>query len=94
LRENEVRKELFLKRVLIQWEHEEQVRREEARLRAEFLKKYGKRWAEVEALKAKLEKQEKELQKAFDADLKQSKVGAVLVFRSCSMDSLLHGMGI
>jgi len=28
LRENEVRKELFLKRVLIVWEHEEQVRRE------------------------------------------------------------------
>ena len=39
LRENEVRKELFLKRVLIAWEHEEQVRREEAKLRADFLKK-------------------------------------------------------
>jgi len=73
LKENEIRKELFLKRVLIQWEHEESVRREEARLRAEFLKKYGKRWAEVEALKAKLEKQEKELQKAFDADLNKAK---------------------
>lgn len=73
LRENEVRKELFLKRVLIAWEHEEQVRREEARLRADFLKKYGKRWAEVEALKAKLEKQEKELQKAFDSDLSKAK---------------------
>lgn len=73
LKENEIRKELFLKRVLIQWEREEQVRREEARLREEFLKKYGKRWAEVEALKAKLEKQEKELQKAFDSDLAKAK---------------------
>ena len=73
LRENEVRKELFLKRVLIAWEHEEQVRREEARLRADFLKKYGKRWAEVEALKVKLEKQEKDLQKAFDSDLAKAK---------------------
>lgn len=69
LRENEVRKELFLKRVLIQWEHEEQVRKEEIRLQAEFLKKYGKRWAEIEALKEKLEKQDKELRKAFNADL-------------------------
>lgn len=73
LKENEIRKELFLKRVLIQWEREEQVRREEARLREEFLKKYGKRWAEVEVLKAKLEKQEKELQKAFDSDLAKAK---------------------
>ena len=73
LRENEVRKELFLKRVLIAWEHEEQVRREEAKLRAEFLKKYGKRWAEVEALRAKLEKQEKEFQKAFDSDLSKAR---------------------
>ena len=73
LRENEVRKELFLKRVLIAWEHEEQVRREEAKLRADFLKKYGKRWAEVEALRAKLEKQEKEFQKAFDSDLSKAR---------------------
>lgn len=73
LKENEIRKELFIKRVLIVWEHEEQVRKEEARLRADFLKKYGKRWAEVEALKAKLEKQEKDLQKAFDSDLAKAK---------------------
>ena len=59
LRENEVRKELFLKRVLIQWEHEERVRREEAQIRTDFLRKYGKRWAEVDSRKAKLEKQEK-----------------------------------
>jgi len=73
LRENEVRKELFLKRVLMQWEHEEQVRREEIRLRADFLKRYGKRWAEVEALRVKLEKQEQELKKAFDSDLAKAK---------------------
>ena len=73
LKENEIRKELFLKRVLIQWEHEESVRREEIRIRNEFLKKYGKRWAEVEALRAKLEKQEKELRKEFDKDLSKAK---------------------
>jgi len=73
LRENEVRKELFLKRVLIQWEHEERVRREEAQIRADFLRKYGKRWAEVEALKAKLEKQEKEFQKEFNKDLNKAR---------------------
>jgi hypothetical protein len=73
LRENEVRKELFLKRVLIQWEHEERVRREEAQIRADFLKKYGKRWAEVEALKTKLEKQEKEFQKEFNKDLNKAR---------------------
>jgi hypothetical protein len=80
LRENEVRKELFLKRVLIQWEHEEQVRREEAKLRADFLKKYGQRWVEVEALKAKLEKQEKELKKEFDKDLHKAKVAQFWCF--------------
>ena len=73
LKENEVRKELFLKRVLIQWEHEERVRREEAQIRADFLRKYGKRWAEVEALKAKLEKQEKEFQKEFNKDLNKAR---------------------
>jgi hypothetical protein len=80
LRENEVRKELFLKRVLMQWEHEEQVRREEAKIRSDFLKKYGKRWAEVEALKAKLEKQEKEFQKEFDKDLNRARVAQFWCF--------------
>jgi len=80
LRENEVRKELFLKRVLIQWEREEQVRREEAKIRADFLKKYGKRWAEVEALKAKLEKQEKEFQKAFNKDLRKAQIAQFWCF--------------
>jgi hypothetical protein len=80
LRENEVRKELFLKRVLIQWEHEEQVRREEAKIRSDFLKKYGKRWAEVEALKAKLEKQDKEFEKAFNKDLHKARVAQFWCF--------------
>ena len=80
LKENEIRKELFLKKVLIQWEHQESVRREEARLRAEFLKKYGQRWAEVEALKAKLEKQEKELQKEFNKDLKKAQIAQFWCF--------------
>ncbi len=80
LKENEIRKELFLKKVLMQWEHEEQVRREEARLRANFLKKYGQRWAEIEALKAKLEKQEKELQKEFNKDLKKAQIAQFWCF--------------
>lgn len=73
LKENEIRKELFLKRVIIQWEREEQARKEEAKLRADFLKKYGKRWAEVEELKARLEKQERELRKEFDKDLNKAR---------------------
>ena len=80
LRENEVRKELFLKRVLMQWEHEERVRREEAQIRADFLRKYGKRWAEVEALKAKLEKQEKEFQKEFNKDLNKARTAQFWCF--------------
>lgn len=80
LKENEIRKELFLKRVLVQWEHQESVRREEARLRAEFLKKYGQRWAEIEALKVKLEKQEKELQKEFNKDLKKAQIAQFWCF--------------
>jgi hypothetical protein len=80
LRENEIRKELFLKRVLMQWEHEEQIRREEARLRADFLRKYGQRWAEVEALKAKLEKQEKEFKKEFNKDLRKAQIAQFWCF--------------
>ncbi len=80
LKENAIRQELFLKKVLMQWEHEEKVRREEAKLRNDFLKKYGKRWAEVEALKAKLEKQEKELRKEFDKDLNRAKVAQFWCF--------------
>lgn len=80
LKENEIRKELFLKKVLMQWEHEEQVRREEAKLRADFLRKYGKRWAEVEALKTKLEKQEKEFQKEFNKDLRKAQVAQFWCF--------------
>ena len=80
LRENEVRKELFLKRVLIQWEHEERVRREETQIRTDFLRKYGKRWAEVEALKAKLEKQEKEFQNEFNKDLNKARVAQFWCF--------------
>ena len=38
LRENEVRKELFLKKVLMQWEHQEQVRQEEIKIRANVFK--------------------------------------------------------
>jgi hypothetical protein len=80
LRENEVRKELFLKRVLIQWEHEERVRREETQIRTDFLRKYGKRWAEVEALKAKLEKQEKEFKNEFNKDLNKARVAQFWCF--------------
>jgi len=80
LKENEIRKELFLKKVLMQWEHEEQVRREEAKIRADFLRKYGKRWAEVEALKVKLEKQEKEFQKEFNKDLRKAQVAQFWCF--------------
>jgi hypothetical protein len=80
LRENEIRKELFLKRVLMQWEHQEQVRQEEIKIRADFLKKYGKRWAEVEALKAKLEKQEKEFQNQFNKDLNKARTAQFWCF--------------
>ena len=80
LKENEVRKELFLKRVLMQWDHEEKVRQEEAKIRADFLKKYGKRWAEVEALKSKLEKQEKEFQKEFNKYLRKAQIAQFWCF--------------
>jgi hypothetical protein len=64
----------------MQWEHEERVRREEAQIRADFLRKYGKRWAEVEALKAKLEKQEKEFQNQFNKDLNKARTAQFWCF--------------
>lgn len=68
-RENELKKELFLKKVLAEWQKQEDIRREEARLKADFISRNGNKWSEIEALKAKLEKSERAYKEAFDKDL-------------------------
>ena len=70
IREVEVVKEQYFKRAMIQWQKQEDVRIKEEQVKKDFVKHYGqKRWSEVETIKAKIEKQEKEIENEFRKDL-------------------------
>ncbi len=84
-RENELKKELFLRKVLTEWQRQEDIRREEARLKADFIRRNGNKWAEIEALKAKLEKSEQAYKKAFDADLSAVRRAQIYCFLAAAV---------
>lgn len=70
LKEAEVLKEQYFKRAMIQWQKQEDIRIKEEQVKKDFVKHHGqKRWSEVEAIKAKIEKQEKEIENEFRKDL-------------------------
>ena len=70
IREVEVVKEQYFKRAMIQWQKQEDVRIKEEQVKKDFVKHHGqKRWSEVETIKAKIEKQEKEIENEFRKDL-------------------------
>lgn len=70
IREVEVLKEQYFKRAMIQWQKQEDIRLKEEQVKKDFVKQHGqKRWSEVEAIKAKIEKQEKEIENEFRKDL-------------------------
>jgi biotin operon repressor len=69
-REAEVLKEQYFKRAMIQWQKQEDIRLKEEQVKKDFVKHHGqKRWSEVETIKAKIEKQEKEIENEFRKDL-------------------------
>ena len=54
LRESQVLKEQYFKRAMMEWQRQETIRIEEAKVKADFIKKHGsKRWNEVESIKQK-----------------------------------------
>ena len=70
IREAQVFKEQYFKRALMEWQRQEDIRIEEAKVKADFIRKHGtKRWGEIESVKQKIEKQDNELKKEFNHDL-------------------------
>ena len=74
IREAQVFKEQYFKRALMEWQRQESIRIEEAKVKADFIKKHGaKRWSEIESIKQKIEKQDNELTREFKEDLAKSR---------------------
>ena len=74
IREAQVFKEQYFKRALMEWQRQETIRIEEAKVKADFIKKHGtKRWNEIESIKQKIEKQDNELTRQFKEDLAKSR---------------------
>ena len=70
IRETQVFKEQYFKRAMMEWQRQEDIRIEEAKVKADFIRKHGtKRWGEIESVKQKIEKQDNELNKEFQHDL-------------------------
>ena len=74
IRESQVFKEQYFKRAMMEWQRQETIRIEEAKVKADFIKKHGtKRWNEIESIKQKIEKQDNELTRQFKEDLAKSR---------------------
>ena len=70
IRETQVFKEQYFKRAMMEWQRQETIRIEEAKVKADFIRKHGaKRWSEIESIKQKIEKQDNELTREFKQDL-------------------------
>jgi hypothetical protein len=70
IREAQVFKEQYFKRAMMEWQRQESIRIEEAKVKADFIQKHGsKRWNEIESIKQKIEKQDNELTREFKQDL-------------------------
>jgi hypothetical protein len=74
IREAQVFKEQYFKRALMEWQRQETIRVEEAKVKADFIRRHGsKRWNEIESIKQKIEKQDNELSREFKQDLEKSR---------------------
>ena len=70
-REAEVKKERALIKALDSWKHKKQISDEEARLKIDFVKKYGaKEWEAVLKIKLDIENMQRKDNKEFQHDLK------------------------
>ena len=72
VREAEFKKERALIRALEQWKHKKQISDEEAKLKIDFVKKYGaKEWEALLKIKLDIENMEKKTMKTFNMILKK-----------------------
>jgi hypothetical protein len=70
IRESQVLKEQYFKRAMMEWQRQESIRIEEAKVKTDFIKRHGtKRWSEIETIKQKIERQDNELSRKFKEDL-------------------------
>lgn len=71
-REAELKKEMALIKALEAWKHKKQISDEEARLKIDFVKKYGaKEWDAVLKIKLDIENMERKENEEFQHDLKE-----------------------
>jgi hypothetical protein len=72
VREAEFKKERALIRALEQWKHKKQISDEEAKLKIDFVKKYGaKEWESLLKIKLDIENMERKNNEDFQHDLKE-----------------------
>ncbi len=72
VREAEFKKERALIRALEQWKHKKQISDEEAKLKIDFVKKYGaKEWEALLKIKLDIENMERKNNEDFQHDLKE-----------------------
>ena len=73
-REAELKKERALIKALESWKHKKQISDEEAKLKIDFVKKYGaKEWESVLKIKLDIENMERKSNEAYQHDLKEVK---------------------
>jgi hypothetical protein len=71
-REAELKKEMALIKALEAWKHKKQISDEEARLKIDFVKKYGaKEWDAVLKIKLDIENMERKANEEYQHDLKE-----------------------
>tara|TARA_R110000868_G_scaffold85479_5_gene240469 strand:- start:3862 stop:4308 length:447 start_codon:yes stop_codon:yes gene_type:complete len=71
-REAELKKERALIKALESWKHKKQISDEEAKLKIDFVKKYGaKEWESVLKIKLDIENMERKSNEAYQHDLKE-----------------------
>jgi len=71
-REAELKKEKALIKALESWKHKKQISDEEAKLKIDFVKKYGaKEWESVLKIKLDIENMERKSNEAYQHDLKE-----------------------
>ena len=71
-REAELKKERALIRALQKWQHDKLISDEEAKIKIDFIKKYGaKEWESVLRIKLDIENMERKSNEAFQHDLKE-----------------------
>ena len=81
IRETQVLKEQYFKRALMEWQRQEAIRIEEAKVKADFIKQHGsKRWNEIETIKQKIEKQDNELNREFKEDLAKARRAMLMCY--------------